>query len=737
MVGQTLLHYEIVARIGAGGMGEVWRARDTRLDRDVAIKVLPQAPDADSTRKQRFLREARAASALIHPNIVTVHEINATGGIDFMVMEYIRGRPLSELLANPLPMATTLDYAIQICGALTAAHDAGVVHRDLKPGNIMVTPSGLVKVLDFGIAKRLTKEDGGDPALTVSRSLTQAGATLGTPAYMSPEQAVGDEVDARSDIFSFGVVLYQMLTGSLPFRGRTTLTLLRQIVHDEPPPLSTLEPRLPSSLSAIVDRCLAKEPDARYASASQVAHAIKAVLESSELPAPIPIDQGPTRTFDAMPVIAPDPRRIRWMPAAAVVVLLIAGTGWLARWAMRDTVGVVPAPRPDNAAATAPELYQRATDRLRAYYREGTVDQAIDDLKLALERRTPYPLAEARLSLAFWRKNFLSPDAVWRTQALATAQRAISGDAQLAVAHVAHGAALALTGELDKAAAAYEQALTLDPTNAELMWRMGDLAMARKDQSSAEQHYRRAIAVDAKDWEAHVKLGGWYYRQGRYLDALAAYESARALAPDHARIYSNLGATYHQLDRTDEAAAAFQRALEIVPDTLTYSNLGTLLYFQGRYPEAVSALERSVALGANQYLRWGNLADAQRMVPAQRTKAHDTYVRAVQLAREWLKANPNDGGAMSSLAVYLMRDGRTVEALAEFKRALSTTNPSPDVLFKCAIVAELAGRRAEALDLLQRSMAGGYQLREVAREPDLVNLRTDVRYHRLVARFQK
>lgn len=740
VIGRTLLHYEVVERIGAGGMGEVWRARDARLDREVAIKILPPAIGSDTTRKQRFLREARAASALIHPNIITVHEINSAEGLDFIVMEYIRGHSLAALLGSgKLPLGQAVDYAIQICSALTTAHDAGVVHRDLKPGNIMITASGLVKVLDFGIAKRLSKEDAAEPDMTVSGSLTLAGSTVGTPAYMSPEQAVGDPVDARSDLFSFGVVLYQMLTGTLPFQGRTSLTLLRQVVHDQPPPVRAVAPDVPQALSAVVDKCLAKEPAGRYPSAAAVGEQLRRFVSQTAIPAPAAIDLGPTRTAVVDRAAVGGRRRFpSWLPAVVVISLLVLGVGWFVRAGLVNRAETQPSGSADaDTTATAPELLQRATELLHAYYREGNVDQAISALELALQRRSPYPLAEARLSLAYWRKNFVSTDAHWQSQALANAERAVSGDPQLAVAHIAHGAALSITGQLDAAADAYQRAMTLDPTNFELLWRLGDLAVARKDQAAAEQSYRRSAEIGPKEWEPRLKLGTLQYRQGRYAEALATFEAARELAPGHTRIYSNLAAVYHQLDRTDEAAAVLQRSLEITPDNITYSNLGTLLYFQGRYPEALSAFERGVQLGANTYLRWGNLADAARMVAGAHQKAHDSYVRAVQLVREHLAANRDDPVARSSLALYLIRDGHPKEALLELDAVLTNKQLNPAELFKTAITAELAGQRARALELLGRALAAGYQMREVTHEPDLVKLRTDAEYHKLVSRYER
>src|SRR5262249_48219747 len=253
-------------------MGDVWRARDTRLDREVAIKILGRDTPHDAVRKQRFFREARAASGLAHPNIITVHEINSAEGTDFIVMEFVRGEPLSALLSlGKLPIPQAMSYAMQIAEALAAAHAAGVVHRDLKPGNIMIAASGLVKVVDFGIAKKIGPDSESQPP---AGSLTGAGVAIGTPAYMSPEQAVGDPVDAPSDVYSFGVVLYPMLTGSLPFRGKTNATLVREKLDGRPLPLRKAA-GLPDQLAAVVEKCLAADPADRYPSGAAVLAALR------------------------------------------------------------------------------------------------------------------------------------------------------------------------------------------------------------------------------------------------------------------------------------------------------------------------------------------------------------------------------------------------------------------------------------------------------------------------------
>ena len=263
MIGQRLLQYQIVEKLGEGAMGVVYKARDTHLNRFVAIKMLPQRQSADPERRRRFAQEARAASALNHPNIVTIHEINEANGADFICMEFIAGKTLDHLIPrHGFPLSQALQYAVQIADAFARSHAAGIIHRDLKPSNVMVDEHGLVKVLDFGVAKLMDTVSQGDDEPT--RSLrTQEGKVVGTPAYMSPEQVEGKAVDPRSDIFSFGSLLYEMLAGQAPFRRDSQASTMAAILREEPKPLSEAVPGIPREVERIVKTCLRKDPSRR------------------------------------------------------------------------------------------------------------------------------------------------------------------------------------------------------------------------------------------------------------------------------------------------------------------------------------------------------------------------------------------------------------------------------------------------------------------------------------------
>ena len=291
MVGTTVLQYQLIDKLGSGGMGDVYKAQDTRLNRFVAIKVLPAKMSNDPERRRRFIQEAQAASALNHPNIITIYDIVSEGDAQFMVMEFIAGQTLHDsITAGGLPVPQVLQYGAQMAGALATAHAAGIIHRDLKPSNVMITRTGLVKILDFGLAKLTDLTSQFDNQATNNLGpLTQEGAILGTVSYMSPEQAEGKPVDARSDIFSFGSVLYEMVTGRRAFDAGSSISTLSSVLRDDVKPMTDVAPDTPPLLEALISRCLPKDPNLRWQSMQEVEQALN----------------GLKRTLDSDPVYLP------------------------------------------------------------------------------------------------------------------------------------------------------------------------------------------------------------------------------------------------------------------------------------------------------------------------------------------------------------------------------------------------------------------------------------------------
>ena len=282
--GSIINQYKIISPIGKGGMGEVFLAQDTKLDRKVALKILPSEFAEDKDRMSRFVREAKSASALNHPNIITIHEIGESDGTHFIATEFIDGKTLNDYKKdNPLNYKSALEIAIQIASALDEAHHAGIVHRDIKPDNVMIRANGLAKILDFGIAKlsasSTSASDSSEDA-TAIKGGTSPGMIIGTANYMSPEQAKGKVVDARTDIFSFGVLLYEMMAGKLPFEGETALEMIGAILHKEPKPLPS---DVPTEITKIINKCLRKNRDTRYQTIKDVGNDLRDVKQELEL----------------------------------------------------------------------------------------------------------------------------------------------------------------------------------------------------------------------------------------------------------------------------------------------------------------------------------------------------------------------------------------------------------------------------------------------------------------------
>src|SRR3972149_9936005 len=281
---QAISHYQILEALGKGGMGEVYKAIDTRLQRTLAIKLLPAEFAANERRKRRLITEAKAASALNHPNICVIYEIDEVDNTLFIAMEYVEGKTLQQEIAQgPVPAAKVLDIAIQVAGALEKTHRRGIVHRDIKPSNMIISDEGHVKILDFGLARVMNRpsEETPSEATTGDAPVTEVGTIAGTVAYMSPEQICGKEVDGRSDMFSFAVMLYEMLTKRAPFQGETVFEIASSILKDDPQPLSGVNPRVPPAFDAIIRRALAKDPAPRYVSMHEMQAELKKLRSES------------------------------------------------------------------------------------------------------------------------------------------------------------------------------------------------------------------------------------------------------------------------------------------------------------------------------------------------------------------------------------------------------------------------------------------------------------------------
>src|SRR5947209_14446461 len=596
---EILGQYKILDRIGAGGMGEVYRARDTRLGRTVAIKVLPADVAADPDRRERFMREARATAALSHPNIAALYEIGEDQGQIFLVFEFVPGDTLKTVIGGrPLNPRRAIDLAVQIADALADAHAEGIVHRDIKPANIIVTPKGAAKILDFGLA---TGTAGGAERETAATMLaTSAGTTLGTVAYMSPEQAIGEPVDHRTDIFSLGIVLFEMLTGRLPFTGSTPTALALQIVRAEAPPPTAVNPSLPRELDTVVARALAKSFDARYQSAATFGAELRSIAAILDVR---------TEATEAVRVVPASRRRAgrgvgAWIVPAIVVGALAAVVWWqrapVAR-AWHRAFGPPPAP----IIAVMP-LDLTDTDANQRFFADGLTEDLITrigqtpGLKVlgrsatrAYRDRLPREVA-TELGAAVVLTGSVRPQAhqvkvtlelvdpadgvqIWSSQYTRDVKDIFAVQAQ-----VAEEVARALRVKLQPTAASARTASRLVDQRAYELYLRGRQATAERRVPEAIKLYEQAIAADDGLAEAFAGLAealqvetvflGNPEDAARHQRRIEAASRAYQLDPDlpQANLAMGLAA-----DALADALGYMRRAIEIDPSfTEAYHQIG-------------------------------------------------------------------------------------------------------------------------------------------------------------------
>ncbi|HYL72758.1 MAG TPA: tetratricopeptide repeat protein [Bryobacteraceae bacterium] len=672
MVGRTISHYEILEKLGQGGMGVVYCARDLRLDRLVALKILPAEQIADERRRGRFIREAQTASALNHPNIVTIYEIANTDGVDYIVMEFVRGSTLREAIPpNGLDLADALKYANQIASGLAAAHAAGIVHRDVKPANIMITKTGLVKLLDFGLAQiEQPHIDESAPTGEIAPlHLTRPGTIIGTAAYMSPEQAQGQGTDQRSDIFCFGIVLYQMLTGALPFQSNSEVGLMYQIVHASTPSASQVRRDLPPALDRVLRTALEKDPKLRYPSMEGLLTDLRQVTREME-----------TNTIVMEPSVA---RRLaqkrRWRSPAAIVAfvasfLLLAGVllwkfapNVFARVptekkiavlpfrnigdnkdneAFRDglmealtseltelsqfhgTLWVVPATEVRRGAFTSAKDAERALgvnlvitgsvqrDAAHVHLTANLVDA--NTLRQLRSREITRPAGEvANLQEAVVQEvaGMLQLELGTRErQVLAAGETSASGAYDYYLQARGHLQRRG-RGDIDQALEMFQKAITLDPKYAlayaglgEAYWWKYRVTRDTQWTEPAQKNCKTALALNDRLAPVYVTLGIIDEGAGQHEDAIKAFQRALQLDPISATAYAELANVYEATGKLDEAESTFKKAAQLRPgDWTSASLLGAFYFRRGRYPEAVTYFRQVTELAPENAAGYSNL----------------------------------------------------------------------------------------------------------------------------------
>ena len=530
LVGRTISHYQVLSLLGAGGMGAVYLARDPRLDRTVALKILPGELAADADRMRRFTREAKAASALNHPNVATIHDVGESDGISFIVMEHVEGETLLARIGRRMTPREVVDIAVQAADALDLAHAKGITHRDIKPANLMLTHRGVVKVLDFGVAKVARSDESTLNGDWTVEPVTAVGSIVGSGPYMSPEQIVGGDVDSRSDVFSLGVVIYQMATGQLPFSGSTRAEMKDRILHAAPDTMMRLNPDTPLELERITLKCLDKRTDDRYQSARE--------LLSDLWPLKRRLDANAARAM-------PDAARLELLrrsgshPGAAAVAPAVA-----------DDAAITDVPR----ASEASELVARGWAHLRsASFSE--ISDAVSAFQAATVIDPTYAAAYAGLAHA---KIDQANDRHVLVEAFgdakAAALRAVALDHESADAQAALGLVM-LVAEWDWIAAerSFQRALAINPNHAEAYLHYGTLMEALGDLERGFQLKLKGLECDSTSALAHVQIAGSFWFQRRYDDVIVWANKALDRNPQHLVARQELAAAYWKMGDLERA----------------------------------------------------------------------------------------------------------------------------------------------------------------------------------------
>ena len=757
LAGQTIGHYQLMRRIGRGGMGEVYLARDARLGRPAALKLLQTRLTRDAARVRRFRQEARAASALNHPNILTIYEVgqadSTAGGPQFIAAEFVDGQTLRDVgRGGGLELGAALDILIQVAGALAAAHEAGIIHRDIKPENIMLRKDGLVKVLDFGIAK-LTEEAMRPHGASFARVTTQPGVLMGTVSYMSPEQARGLEVDERSDLFSLGVVMYETLTGRAPFEGETTGDVLVALLAGEPRPLARYVAKLPEALQEIVNRALAKPVERRYQTARELGAELKRLKEELEFAARlkeqrgskddiltltvgVAVDAAEHSTFETLQEVKPSRlsgaarfavlrglARQRGMVLAAALALVIIGAALAWRRLAPHEVAY-------DSVAVLP-FADAADDPQMAYLPDGLTESLIDSLSQLPDLRV-----SAHSTVSGYKGREIDPRQAGKelqAQAVIMGRVARQGDRLLirvelvdtadgsrvwgdefqrarseivaAQRDIAREIAAKLRRRLSPGAQLQIEKRHSNDGKAYDLYAQGRYLYhqyTRESQEKALDYFQRAIAQDSRYALAHCGIADVYMSfSSVYLPSSEAMPRAREAVLNAIELDETLPEAHEAMAVVkwygdwDWAGAEreFKRALQINPNFVhAQVNYTNLLLQQKRFDEALQVIRQAKAYDPASLRAMGKEGDVYLFMRQ--------YDRAIEIFQKVFDLSPDFVPNQRSLSLALSMQGRHQEAIEQLKRLQTTT----DIELKAGLYAR-AGRRDESLKLLRELKA--------------------------------
>ena len=729
MIGRTITHYKITSQLGEGGMGIVYEAEDTNLGRHVALKFLPPSMAADEMLLQRFQREARAASSLNHPNICTIHGIEQAGQEQFIVMELLDGESLAERIRRgPIELDAMLTLAVQIVDALESAHSKGIVHRDLKPANIFVTSRGQAKILDFGLAK-IEQRHGGEPSALVTAvrtdELTSAGSTVGTVSYMSPEQARGLITDTRTDLFSFGTVLYQMATGMLPFQGETSAVIFESILNRDPQPATQWNPALPAELNRILMQALEKDRDLRFQTANDLKTALKRLKRD--------LDSGGRRAADSSGSRAASAAAKREHSIAVLYFENLSGVK--EDEYLRD--GITEDITTELSKIKGLKTFSRA---MVLAYR----DKPVTAGHVGTELGVSYVLAGSlRRAGARLRINAQLVDATTDFPLWSERYDREMKDVFEVQDEIAQKIAAALRITLSPQE---QQALSAKPTDdlqaydLYLRGRNYGRQVGRQDLQFALQMYENAVALDPGFALAHAGVANvcaqYYYhfeRQQQWIDrAIAATQKASASGHDEPEIQLAEAWVIFAEGRYAEAIEKIRASLSRNPDLDGgYYLLGRSLFAAGRYQEVVDMMEDALAHAGENYNTTVPIHNSLGALGKKEALMNYLH-REIAIYENHLKKVPEDARARVLLAGDYATQGRFDDASREAQMAMTLRPDDSMILYNTACVFCALSKVDDALIAIRKAWESGYRDSNWTRQdPDLVPLHGLPEFERL------